>query len=312
MASSSGSSLQQHFACGVEIHSKPADIADEIGIVGGVLHLARRSTARVGAYESDGVVEGRLCDTQVDGGLDQLRSRSVETGRSASCQTGNTSSSETATLSKNTVPLAVVRWPNDDQSSFTVRPAASRRHPRLHRAALVVQCAHGHPMARTARRSNRSAGRSAASPAPCSAAAYRFAARSGWWRAALRPCVAEPLAREHLGVVALLLRRRADLAQHAEQAEVILRIWPSEPSAALRMAKTSASVAYDTSAPPNARGIVMAAEPAGRPAVQFVPGQDALAVAPRSAFGEIGGQGMRHSDGFGVIRNAPRRRTGAL
>ena len=47
-------------------------------------------------------------------------------GRSKARCTGMTCSAGTRTLSRMTVPLAVVRWPKPDQSSITVSPGASR------------------------------------------------------------------------------------------------------------------------------------------------------------------------------------------
>ena len=65
-------------------------------------------------------------DTHVDGGVQELGDRAVESAARKVRWCGTTRSAGTGTASRRTVPLAVVRWPMPSQSSTTVSPGASR------------------------------------------------------------------------------------------------------------------------------------------------------------------------------------------
>ena len=86
-----------------------------------------RPRPRARAHERQRIVERGLRDARVDRGLDDLRQRAVQRRQVGHACAGSTCDAGTRTLSSTTVPLAVVRCPNPDQSSITVSPGAGWR-----------------------------------------------------------------------------------------------------------------------------------------------------------------------------------------
>ena len=116
----------EHGFRGTHADAQVADLLDGVGVFPGMLLVGVYPWPRVAAHLLHGLGEDATGDAGVDGGLDELRYGAGGGGRSKARCTGMTCSAGTRTLSRMTVPLAVVRWPKPDQSSITVSPGASR------------------------------------------------------------------------------------------------------------------------------------------------------------------------------------------
>ena len=178
----------------------------------------------------------------VDGGLDQLRIGAVETGPFGELPQRQHVVGDTGTSSNTTVPLAVVRWPKEDQSSMTLSPRTSRGDQTC-TARPASSSARAGTSGRTTRRWVEAA--PAQAQAVLGAHRARGAVQDGGavGRAPFGAGIAQPRAGQYLAVETALLRFAADLAQHAQQAEMVLRDLAQRRVGGARMTKTSASVA---------------------------------------------------------------------
>ncbi len=187
----------------------------------------------------------------------------------------------------------------DDRQSSCIA-----RYPDLHGAAFVVGCARGNAMgeeraggietlaveAQTVRRPGE----------PCRALQNRIDACG----AAFRAGIAKPLARQHLTKQTHFLRRRADLTQYAQYAEMVLR-----NLAQRRIGRAQDHKDFRQRGIRHVGAAVFArhrdrAEATCRPEIQFGPWKQTFAVAFGSVDCEPGGKCVRGSDRFCIAGDA--------